>query len=76
MRLKEKAERLEEAGIPSESARNRAERARGEVVAGLVALQASFFEASGNEAAHAFDRAVKLLCPAFAPRLLSDGRLR
>lgn len=76
VRLEEKAERLEEAGIPSESARNRAERARGEVVPGLVALRASFFEASGHEGARAFDRAVKLLCPAFAPRLLSDGRLR
>jgi len=76
VRLEEKAERLEEAGIPSESARNRAERARGEVMPGLAALRASFFEASGNEGAHVFDRAVKLLCPVFASRLLSDGRLR
>jgi hypothetical protein len=76
VRLEEKAERLEEAGIPSESARNRAERARGEVMPGLAALRASFFEASGNEAAHAFDQAVKLLCPVFASRLLSDGHPR
>jgi hypothetical protein len=48
-RLKEKAERLEEAGIPGESARNRAERAHGEVLPGLTALRASFFEVSGNE---------------------------
>jgi hypothetical protein len=73
VRLEEKAERLEEAGTPSESARNRAERAQGEVLPGLTALRASFFEASGHEGARAFDRAVKLLCPVFASRLLSDG---
>jgi len=76
VRLEEKAERLEEAGIPSESARNRAERAREEVVPGLVAMRASFFEATGHEEVRAFDRTVKLLCPVFAPRLLPDGRLR
>lgn len=76
MRLEEKAERLEEAGIPSESARNRAERAHGEVVPGLAALRASFFEATGHEGARAFDRAVKLLCPVFATRFLSDGHAR
>jgi hypothetical protein len=69
VRLEEKAERLEEAGIPSESARNRAERARGEVVPGLAALRASFSEATGHEGARAFDRAVKLLCPVFASSL-------
>ncbi|MDX6381171.1 MAG: hypothetical protein QOI57_2195 [Rubrobacteraceae bacterium] len=69
VRLGEKAERLDKAGIPSESARNRAERAHGEVVAGLGALRASFVEAAGErEGAHAFDHAVKLLCPAFMPR--------
>ncbi len=76
VRLQEKAERLEEAGIPSESARNRAERARGEVVPGLAALRASFVEATGYEGARAFDRAVKLLCPVFASRLLSGGHPR
>src|SRR3712207_5926771 len=76
VRLEEKAERLEEAGIPSESARNRAERAHGEVVPGFTALRASFFEASGNDGARAFDRAVELLCPVFASRLLSDGYYR
>src|SRR5919107_2875643 len=40
-RLEEKAERLEEDGIPSESVRNRAHRARRGVVAGLAALRAS-----------------------------------
>ena len=76
VRLEERAGRLEEAGIPSESARNRAERAREEVVPGLVALRASFFEATGLEGARAFDRAVKLLCPVSALRLLSDGHPR
>lgn len=65
VRLVEKAERLENAGMPSESARNRAERARGEVLAGLIALRDSFTEATGKrEGARAFDRAVELLCPA------------
>jgi hypothetical protein len=64
-RLEEKAERLEKAGTPSESARNRAERAHEEVVAGLAALRTSFVEAAGGrEEALAFDRAVELLCPA------------
>ena len=76
VRLEEKAERLEEAGIPSESARNRAERARGEVLPGLTVLRASFFEASGRRGASAFDRAVKLLCPVFASHVLSDGYSR
>ena len=71
--LEEKAERLEEAGIPSESARNRAERARGEIVPGLVALRASFVERTGHKGARAFDGALTLLCPVFASRLLSDG---
>jgi hypothetical protein len=67
-RLCKKAERLERDGTPSESARNRAERARGEVVAGLAALRASFVEAAdGGEGANAvFDRVVMFLCPAFA----------
>ena len=76
VRLEEKAERLEEAGIPSESARNRAERAHGEVLLGLTALRVSFFEASDQEGVYAFDRVVELLCPAFASRLLSDGHPR
>jgi hypothetical protein len=76
-RLKEKAERLEKAGIPSESARNRAERARGEVAAGLAALRASFVEAAGErDGAYAFDRVVELLCPAFTPHRPSDRRPR
>ena len=64
VRLKEKSERLEKAGMPSESARNRAERARAEVTVGLSALRASFIKAAGERAgAPAFDRAVELLYP-------------
>ena len=67
-RLGERADRLEEAGIPSESARNRAERARGEVMAGLAALRGRFVEAvGGTDGARAFDRVVDLLCPTFKP---------
>ena len=76
MRLEEKAERLEEASIPSESARNRAERARREILPALTGMRASFFEASGHEGARAFDRAVEILCPAFASGALSDGHPR
>ncbi len=74
-RLGKKAERLERDGIPSESARNRAERARGEVIAGLAALRASFVEAADRrEGANAvFDRVVEFLCPAFAPHRPSGG---
>ena len=74
-RLEEKAERLEKAGIPSESARNRAQRARREVVAGLAALRASFVEAvGGRDGARAFDRMVRQRYPDFALYRLSDGR--
>ena len=76
VRLEEKAERLEEAGTPSESARYRAERARSEVLLALTAMRASFVRASGHEGARAFDRAVEILCPAFASGPLSDGHPR
>ena len=49
--------------MPSESARNRAERARREVEAGLAALRASF--AGGRDEHRAFDREVTLRYPAF-----------
>lgn len=67
-RLGERAERLEKAGIPSESARNRAERAKEEVMVGLSALRSRFVKTSGGrEGARAFDRVVDLLCPTFKP---------
>ena len=65
-RLREKAERLERDGTPSEIARNRAERARSEIEAGLVALRASFAASvEGREGWHAFDREVERRYPAF-----------
>jgi hypothetical protein len=74
VRLEEKAARLERAGIPSESARKRAERAHREVVSELTSLRASFVEATGErEGYRAFDRAVKHLCPAFALRRFPNG---
>jgi hypothetical protein len=64
-RLRERAERLEREGTPSESARNRAERARREVVEGLAALRASFADGD-RERVRAFDREAGLRYPAFA----------
>jgi len=71
-RLQEKAGRLEREGTPSESARNRADRARGEVAAGLVALRARFVATVGREGARAFDRVVAMLAPAYGPPVLPD----
>ena len=72
-RLREKAERLEKDGTPSESARNRAERAMREVEAGLAALRASFVtSADEDEGRHAFDREVERRYPTFR---LSDGNV-
>jgi hypothetical protein len=74
-RLREKADRLEKNGTPSESARNRAERAVREVEAGLAALRASFeseASAGGSEGRRVFDREVERRYPAFR---LSDGTL-
>ena len=76
VRLGEKAERLEEDGTPSESARNRAERAYKEVVAGLAALRASFVEATEKKGGHVFDRVLEQRCPAFAPHRVPAGRPR
>jgi hypothetical protein len=63
-RLRERAERLERSGTPSESARNRAERAREEVLEGLAHLRASFAASLGEAGARAFDREVERRYPA------------
>jgi len=68
-RLRAKAERLSGAGTPSESADNRAERARMEVEAGLLALR-DLFAPSAGERRRAFDREVGRLYP----RLGLSGR--
>ncbi len=71
-RLQEKAGRLEREGTPSDSARNRAERARVEVATELLALRSRFVEAVGREGARAFDRVVAMLAPAYGPPVLPD----
>jgi len=62
-RLRAKAERLQEAGTPSESANNRAERARMEVEVGLLAIRERFAPSAG-ERRRAFDHEVGRLYPA------------
>jgi len=73
-RLREKAERLEASGTPSESAENRASRARGEVEEGLGSLRTRFVKTAAggvpsgpraSEAGAAFDRAARRLYPSF-----------
>ncbi|MBD0358288.1 MAG: hypothetical protein ICV34_03450, partial [Rubrobacter sp.] len=76
LRLGEKAERLEEDGTPSESARNKAERACEEVVTGLAALRASFVEATKQKGGRVFDRVLEQRCPAFALHRVPAGRPR
>lgn len=66
-RLAIKAGRLEEAGTPSESASNRAARAREEVEAGLISLRDAFVASEGEEGALAFDREVGRRFPALGP---------
>jgi hypothetical protein len=68
-RLQTKADRLEKAGTPSESAANRAERARKEVEAGLRALRTSFASSVGGRAGErAFDHEVERLYPTLGVR--------
>jgi hypothetical protein len=61
-RLRTKAERLAQEGTPSESASNRAERARTEVEAGLLALRERFAPSAG-ERRRIFDREAVRLYP-------------
>jgi hypothetical protein len=64
-RLRAKAERLAKAGTPSESANNRAERARMEIEAGLLALRERFAPSAG-ERRRAFDHEAGRLYPGLA----------
>jgi len=66
-RLAVKASRLEEAGTPSESANNRAARAREEVEVGLISLRDAFVASEGGEGAVVFDREVGRRFPALGP---------
>ena len=67
-RLTVKARRLEEAGTPSESADNRAGRARQEVEASLAALRGAFVASEGRDGEEAFDLEVSRRFPALQPR--------
>ncbi|MBA2345968.1 MAG: hypothetical protein H0V83_12895 [Rubrobacter sp.] len=62
-RLTEKAERLEHAGTPSESASNRAGRARDEAAAELAVLRASFAADAGKWGLIALDRQLRRRYP-------------
>jgi hypothetical protein len=64
-RLRAKAERLAKAGTPSESANNRAERARTELEAGLLALRERFAPSAG-ERRRVFDHEAGRLYPRIA----------
>jgi hypothetical protein len=64
-RLRAKAERLAKAGTPSESANNRAERARMEIEAGLLALRERFAPSAGGRR-RAFDHEAGRLYPGLA----------
>jgi hypothetical protein len=70
-RLTVKARRLEEAGTPSESANNRAGRARQEVEAGLAALRVAFVASEGRDGGEAFDLEVSRRFPVLEPRGLA-----
>lgn len=63
-RLREKVERLERAGTPSESARNRAARAEREAAESLAEPRSAFAASDGEEGARAFDLAVRESYPA------------
>lgn len=63
-RLREKSERLEQSGTPSESARNRAARAEWEAADSLAELRTTFAASAGDEGARAFDIEVRESHPA------------
>lgn len=67
-RLLERAERLEREGIPAESIRNRAERAKEEAEATLLVLRSRFAEREGKEGLAAFDLEVRRRFPALDVR--------
>jgi hypothetical protein len=66
-RLTVKARRLEEAGTPSESANNRAGRARQAEDAGLAALRDAFIASEGRDGGEAFDLEVSRRFPVLEP---------
>lgn len=73
-RLREKAERLESAGTPSESAHNRAARAEWEATESLADLRASFAVSDGEEGARTFDLVVRESYPALGSSYVRPER--
>ncbi|HEX2729075.1 MAG TPA: hypothetical protein VHM16_04925 [Rubrobacteraceae bacterium] len=73
-RLREKAERLERAGTPSESARNRAARAEWEAAENLAELRTSFTASAGDDGARAFDLEVRESYPALGASYARSNR--
>lgn len=66
-RMREAAGRLEREGTPSDSARNRAERAREEVAEGIARLRRSLSAAGDDESAQALDLETAKLDPPIRP---------
>lgn len=66
-RMRDQADRLEREGTPSDSARNRAERAREEVARGVARLRRSLFAAGDEESARALDAETTKLDPPIQP---------
>lgn len=66
-RTRDQVQRLEIEGTPSDSARNRAARAREELVDGLARLRRSLYEAGGTELARVLDLEVTKLDPPIQP---------
>ena len=64
VRLREKADRLDSEGTPSESASNRADRAASEAAFSLSELRESFAVSNGGGRLRAFDEEVKRRYPA------------
>jgi hypothetical protein len=67
VRKRDQAERLELQGIPSDSARNRAERAREEVVDGISRLRRSLVDSNETGAARALELEIKKLGLSVSP---------
>lgn len=66
-RMRDQAERLEREGIPSDSARNRAARAREDVAEGIARLRRAMISSGEEEPARALDLEVLKLDPPIQP---------
>ena len=66
-RMRDQAERLDKEGTPSDSARNRADRAREEVADGIARLRRAMISAGDEESARALDLEVLKIDPPIQP---------